>query len=203
MSILELLRSFFAKEKDESAARAKERLRIVLIQDQSSVSPELMERLRTEMVKLVSRYMVIDSKHLEMGIERKNGTIALAASIPIVRIRPEGRVVGREVPAIDSDDEKQPKEEDVSMPEMALAPGSSSEGPNLEPALVASAVMEEKSESLEKEDASIFEARPREIKHTDETPLEPITASKPFDASGVSSSEVSKRLKRNRKKRSR
>lgn len=88
---LDFLRSLFGM--DKSASHAKERLRIVLIQDQSNISSELLNVLRNEMVGVVSRYLEIDLPHLEMGIERKDGTIALAANIPIVRIRKEARAL--------------------------------------------------------------------------------------------------------------
>lgn len=86
------LKTIFAD--DESAKQAKERLRLVLIQDQANISPGLMNVLRNEMIGVVSRYMEIDSAHLEMGLERRNDAMALAASIPIVRIRKEGRLAG-------------------------------------------------------------------------------------------------------------
>ncbi len=89
---IDFLKSWFGDEVS-AAARAKERLRIVLIQDQSSISPDLLEVLREEMIGVVSRYLEIDLPHLEMGIERKEESIALAATIPIVRIRQEGRAL--------------------------------------------------------------------------------------------------------------
>lgn len=88
---LDFLRNLFGA--DPSAARAKERLRIVLIQDQSSISSDLLNVLRHEMIGVVSRYLEIDLPNLEMGIQRREGAIALAASIPIVRIRKEGRAL--------------------------------------------------------------------------------------------------------------
>lgn len=123
---LDFLRSFFGT--DESAARAKERLRIVLIQDQSSISSELLNVLRNEMVGVVSRYVEIDLSHLEMGIERRGGAIALAASIPIVRIRREGRVL---VPAENgADAESTGRKPGVAPPETStrLVAGSAGEG---------------------------------------------------------------------------
>jgi cell division topological specificity factor len=88
---LNWLSAFFPKE--ESAKRAKERLRLVLIQDQASISPGLMNLLRDEMIGVVSRYLEIDSAHLELGLERRNNQMALAASIPVLRVRRETGVV--------------------------------------------------------------------------------------------------------------
>jgi cell division topological specificity factor len=78
---------------DDSAKKAKDRLRLVLIQDQSSISEGLLGTLRREMIGVISHYLEIDSTRLEFGLERQDGTVALAASIPILRIKPEGKFV--------------------------------------------------------------------------------------------------------------
>lgn len=74
---------------EKSGSVAKERLRLVLIHDQAKVSPELLETLRGEIIGVISKYMEIDSQSLEMGLEQRNGSVALAANIPIVRLRRE------------------------------------------------------------------------------------------------------------------
>lgn len=75
--------------REKSGTIAKERLRLVLIHDQANVSPELLETLRGEIIEVISRYMEIDTEALEMGLEQRNGSVALAANIPIVRLKRE------------------------------------------------------------------------------------------------------------------
>jgi len=94
---LDFLRTFFGNDPgpaaDSPASKAKERLRNTLIMDQSSVSSELIGVIREGMIGLVSRYLEIDISHLQVALERRNSAIALAANIPIVRVRKEGRAL--------------------------------------------------------------------------------------------------------------
>lgn len=89
---LGLLSQFLSKigwGQEKSGSVAKERLRLVLIHDQAKVSPELLETLRGEIIDVISKYMEIDTQALEMGIEQRDGSVALAANIPIVRLKRE------------------------------------------------------------------------------------------------------------------
>lgn len=89
---MEFLSNIFSRvglSADKSGSLAKERLRLVLIHDQAKVSPELLETLRGEIIEVISKYMEIDSNSLEMGLQQRNGSVALAANIPIVRLRRE------------------------------------------------------------------------------------------------------------------
>ena len=52
--MLNSLLSIFKKEK--SGKVAKKRLQMVLIQDRASVSPEVMEKLRDDIIKVISKY---------------------------------------------------------------------------------------------------------------------------------------------------
>lgn len=71
----------------ESRQAAKERLQLVLIHDRSSVSPQIMEALKEDLIKVISRYLEIDISALEIGVERRDGMIAFAANIPIKSIK--------------------------------------------------------------------------------------------------------------------
>lgn len=68
-----------------SAKKAKERLQIILSHDRTDISPELMETLRTEMIKVLKNYMEIDETRIEMDIGE--GGMALAVNIPVVNVR--------------------------------------------------------------------------------------------------------------------
>ena len=93
MSFSEVLTRFFPKEevkKNSSKEIAKERLRLVLVQDRGNSLPEdMLLQLRAELIKLISRYMVIDGGQLDMAFNKSEGEIALVASIPVVRIKRE------------------------------------------------------------------------------------------------------------------
>lgn len=85
----EFLQRIFKKEKDrdKSGEIAKERLKLVLIHDKSTINPQLFELLRIDILKTINRYMVVNEQDIEMGIDTKNGTTVLAASIPIIKIK--------------------------------------------------------------------------------------------------------------------
>lgn len=91
MSFSEVLTRFFPKEevkKNSSKEIAKERLRLVLVQDRGNSLPEdMLLNLRAELIALFSRYMVIDEGQLDMAFNKSEGEIALVASIPVVRIK--------------------------------------------------------------------------------------------------------------------
>ena len=93
MSFSEVLTKFFPKEEDkklQSKEIAKERLRLVLVQDRGNSLPvDMLLQLRAELINLISRYMVIDEGQLDMAFNKSEGEIALVASIPVVRIKRE------------------------------------------------------------------------------------------------------------------
>ena len=68
-----------------SARRARDRLRIILAHDRTDISPELLEILRNEMIKVLKKYMDIDETRIEIDIG--DGGMALAVNIPVIQIK--------------------------------------------------------------------------------------------------------------------
>jgi cell division topological specificity factor len=85
LSKFEFLAKFFHRE--ETRQTAKDRLRLVLVHDRSSIAPQIIEGLKEDLIKVINRYMEIDAVHMDIGFERKDGSIAFAANIPIIRVR--------------------------------------------------------------------------------------------------------------------
>lgn len=76
--------SFFGKEK--SSGVAKDRLKLVLIHDRTLLSPDKMEQLKDELISVISRYLEVDKKSLNIEISPDGETgreTALIANIPI------------------------------------------------------------------------------------------------------------------------
>lgn len=89
--MLEFLGRLFGKE-EASGKQAKERLRLVLVHDRASLSPNLLEMLRVDLIEVISRYMEIDEPGLEVNLEHEQDAMALVANIPIRRVkRPASR----------------------------------------------------------------------------------------------------------------
>lgn len=83
--MLDSLMSIFRKEK--SGKVAKKRLQMVLIQDRASVSPEVMEKLRDDIIQVISKYMVINQSDMEISLENVEDSVALVANIPVQNMR--------------------------------------------------------------------------------------------------------------------
>ena len=79
--MLNSLLSIFKREK--SGKVVKKRLQMVLIQDRASVSPEVMEKLRDDIIKVISKYMVINQSDMEISLENVEDSVALVANIPV------------------------------------------------------------------------------------------------------------------------
>ena len=84
------MRHFFRRK--SSCQIAKDRLKILLISDRVNCSPEVMELIKTDIAKVLSKYMKIDSDNIEILINtrgNKSGRTvkpSLYANIPIVDV---------------------------------------------------------------------------------------------------------------------
>jgi len=81
-------RLFKKNEEPPPSKIAKDRLRMVLIHDRTSVSSSFLEDLKADLFVVFNKYMEIDETGMEILLDRKDGTVALAANIPILKIRP-------------------------------------------------------------------------------------------------------------------
>ena len=87
---------FFRKNEKDETESAKDvacnRLKVVLMQDRTNLTPELMDRMRKELVELLSKYVEMDKEALELGFEQEGSQMALMLSIPVVRAREEAEI---------------------------------------------------------------------------------------------------------------
>ena len=85
--MLDLIQKFFSKESSGSKDIAKERLRLVLVHDRVNVSPQLMEVLKGDMIRVISNYMEINEKEMEVNLTSTPSSVALVANIPVNRMK--------------------------------------------------------------------------------------------------------------------
>ncbi|HML89205.1 MAG TPA: cell division topological specificity factor MinE [Methylomusa anaerophila] len=85
--MLELIQKFFGKEPSGSKDIAKERLRLVLVHDRVNVSPQFMEIIKDDMIKVISNYMEINESQMEINLTKTNSSVALIANIPVNRMK--------------------------------------------------------------------------------------------------------------------
>ncbi len=87
--------SFFTK-KTSTKDIAKSRLKLVLVQDRINCSTQILEMLKTDILKVISNYMEIDEEELDIQISKTNeangedGMPVLYANIPIKNMRKVG-----------------------------------------------------------------------------------------------------------------
>jgi len=84
MSLIDFLQRVLGKETNTSKNVAKERLRLVLVHDRSSISPHILNALKEDMIKVISTYMEIDEEALEVSLSNEDESVALVANIPVV-----------------------------------------------------------------------------------------------------------------------
>jgi len=85
--MLDLIQKIFGREATNSKDIAKERLRLVLVHDRINVSPQFMEVLKDDMIKVISNYMEINEENMEISLTKSSNSVALVANIPINRMK--------------------------------------------------------------------------------------------------------------------
>ncbi|HKL42479.1 MAG TPA: cell division topological specificity factor MinE [Clostridia bacterium] len=83
------LKEMFSSQ-DSSKNIAKERLQLVLVHDRSDCSPELINRIKQDIMKTLSEYVEINESEFDIEItrDRKKGSekSTLVANIPINKL---------------------------------------------------------------------------------------------------------------------
>lgn len=85
--MLDLIQRLFGKDSSRSKDIAKERLRLVLVHDRVNVSPQFMEILKDDMIRVISNYMDINEKDMEINLTNSKTSVALVANIPVNRMK--------------------------------------------------------------------------------------------------------------------
>lgn len=66
---------------------ARERLKIVLVQDRAEANRSLLEKLRDEIVAVVARFAEVDSGQAEVRVKRQEGCSVLTFRVPVRNLR--------------------------------------------------------------------------------------------------------------------
>lgn len=73
------------KKKPTPGELAKERLKVVLVQDRIKVNPELLELIKADLLAVISRRLDIDEQHVQLTMAREDRWDKLQANVPIKR----------------------------------------------------------------------------------------------------------------------
>ena len=105
--VLGFFQSSQAQQEEENAKDvAKNRLKLVLMQDRTNLTPYLLERMRGEMIEVLSKYVEMDKDELELNFEQEGEGMALMLSIPVVRAKDEEEIQA----VLEAEDAKKAKE---------------------------------------------------------------------------------------------
>ena len=115
----------FFKKEEKSKDLAKERLKLVLIHDKANVSPQFLEMVKGEIIKVIKKYMEIDEEALDIQLTKVKSDEGdrivpqLVANIPIINVKTdsvEAKEIVKETKkevAIEEEKEKEAKEKTV------------------------------------------------------------------------------------------
>lgn len=95
------------EEKENAKDVARNRLKLVLMQDRTNLTPYLLERMRGEMIEVLSKYVEMDKDELELNFEQEGDSMALMLSIPVLRAKDEEEIQA----AIDAEEKAEEVEE--------------------------------------------------------------------------------------------
>ncbi len=69
---------------------AKDRLKLVLIHDRASLSPSMMENLRSDLIAVISKYLEFDEKSLDVQMAEQDNMTMLEVNIPVANVKRNG-----------------------------------------------------------------------------------------------------------------
>ena len=105
------------KKEENSKNLAKERLKLVLIHDKANVSPQFLEMVKGEIIKVIKKYMEIDEEYLDIQLTKTKSDAgdrvvpALVANIPILNVKSVAEVTSKKTLKEDTEDDEEEKKE--------------------------------------------------------------------------------------------
>lgn len=82
----------FSSDRSSSKDIAKNRLKLVLINDRNNFPPDLLQSIQNDMIQVIQKYIEVDEKNIEIKMIRSKNTddsnvvSELVANIPVKRI---------------------------------------------------------------------------------------------------------------------
>ena len=84
---MNMLNRLLGRGEPTSREIAKDRLRLVLVQDRVNLSSEKMNELKDDLIKVISKYVEIDRDGIEISLTQSARQSRLTANIPVVGAR--------------------------------------------------------------------------------------------------------------------
>lgn len=70
----------------KSKEDAKSRLKLILLHDQVDLTPSQLERMKAEIIEVISRYVEVDDTNVEFKLDRAEDGVQLVSSVPVRRV---------------------------------------------------------------------------------------------------------------------
>ena len=127
--VLNFIRNLQKKDKEPASKQAaKDRLKLVLMQDRASVSPDFFDIMKREIIDVIKKYIEIDEDALEVeltrGLEAGLEGPALHANIPIKNVKPMAPKADED----DGEDHLDEIDEEEELAELEIAINEATEG---------------------------------------------------------------------------
>ena len=88
MKIIDFLEMLFPRINDANSRQtAKERMQLVLAHDRATITPDIIDSMRREILDVVARYVDIDLDEMEFGLENSQRITSLIANLPIRHVK--------------------------------------------------------------------------------------------------------------------
>jgi cell division topological specificity factor len=82
--MLSAIRRFFGEKPSGQVAR--QRMQVVLMHDRLDISPDVLEELKNEILKVLARYMEIDQQTIRVDLEQGKEFAALVSNVHVKRV---------------------------------------------------------------------------------------------------------------------
>ncbi len=82
--MLAILRRFLGDRPSGKVAR--QRMQFVLMHDRMDITPDIMEAVKNDIIKVLSRYMEIDDGSIKVDLEQGKDFMALISNVQIKRV---------------------------------------------------------------------------------------------------------------------
>ena len=87
MDILQIFKDWLAPGKEKTGSMAKNRLQSMLVIDRSNVSPELMNDIKDDIMKVYRKYFELNDEDMEVNFDNNQNTVILTTSISVLRVK--------------------------------------------------------------------------------------------------------------------
>ncbi len=107
--------NFFQQEKDGNSKEiASNRLKLVLMQDRTNLDAGILEKMRVELVDVISRYVEIDQEEFAVNLAGEGDSVALMLNIPVLRAKTTEEIEEAEAARKQSAEEAETVDEEAS-----------------------------------------------------------------------------------------